>query len=383
MRVTVYSVITGIIIFNILIFFLTILRRNNKLIYLVSIDFLFFALILSIFRGVFAFEFKNALNMNMSFVLNKFYNVLFYKFNMGNFSLNIFNLLVSIWLIGFIIMTIKSARNYIKFSSSLNNIKVIEDIKANMLLENLKNILNIKFKIKVFKTNLIHSPFAVDNISEKTIYLPDIEFNDVELKNILLHEINHFINRDILKKIFIVFITNLFWFNPFIYVLRKEINQIIELRCDISTTKKFSIEEKINYVATIHSIMKRINTNSYFNNELVNNLYGDMELVNLKQRYEIVLNNSRNTKSYKIIFLYILFFITYILSYFIVLQPHYSPNEGGIYTLQSDHEKNFILYAEDVQTYYIFINNEMREIIKDTRKIHNDEIPIYNKKGGD
>lgn len=64
------------------------------------------------------------------------------------------------------------------------------------------------------------------------IYMPKIHFSDEELYYILSHEYYHFLNRDIWIKLFIYIICSIFWFNPFIHILKTNLIHMLEIRCD-------------------------------------------------------------------------------------------------------------------------------------------------------
>ena len=72
-----------------------------------------------------------------------------------------------------------------------------------------------------------------------------------ELKNILRHELTHYRRKDILYKWFVVAVTSLHWFNPFMVLVRKEIGKACELSCDEAVISNMSTAEMRQYGNTL------------------------------------------------------------------------------------------------------------------------------------
>jgi beta-lactamase regulating signal transducer with metallopeptidase domain len=72
-----------------------------------------------------------------------------------------------------------------------------------------------------------------------------------ELKNILRHELTHYRRKDILYKWFVVAVTSLHWFNPFMVLVRKEIGKACELSCDEAVISNMSTVEMRQYGNTL------------------------------------------------------------------------------------------------------------------------------------
>ncbi len=64
------------------------------------------------------------------------------------------------------------------------------------------------------------------------IILPTHELEDKELFYIFVHELIHYKQRDMFYKWLIQIVMCAHWFNPFIYLLEKEVNKSCELSCD-------------------------------------------------------------------------------------------------------------------------------------------------------
>jgi beta-lactamase regulating signal transducer with metallopeptidase domain len=64
------------------------------------------------------------------------------------------------------------------------------------------------------------------------IILPDRAYTDVQLRCVLLHELSHLRRKDILVKWLTVLAVSVHWFNPLVWLMRREMHRACELACD-------------------------------------------------------------------------------------------------------------------------------------------------------
>ena len=74
-------------------------------------------------------------------------------------------------------------------------------------------------------------PFTI-GVLQNTIVLPEDVSDERDLRFILKHELLHCKQKDILWKLFFLFVNIIHWFNPFVWLLRKAAEQDIEICCD-------------------------------------------------------------------------------------------------------------------------------------------------------
>ena len=113
------------------------------------------------------------------------------------------------------------------------------------------------------------------------IYFPDYSYTKKELRYVLLHEYTHWRRHDIWKKLFMNIVCVLIWWNPAVYVIRKEVTQLIEFHCDKTLSKDFSDEEIVNYLDILLTSFERAQ-----NPLIKTNLY-TIEFVNTSKQYTI------------------------------------------------------------------------------------------------
>lgn len=151
-------------------------------------------------------------------------------------------------------------------------------ISSFILLLLSKNLIQtIRIGRKAIKTNIegiviyhgqaIESPFVLFN----RIYIPSNLMNNKEqLGPILVHELVHKNQKHNYDLIFYKLLISIFWFNPFLIFLAKELNKIHEALADKEASSNSDIETYINLLL---SLKFKVNfmaaTNPFFNSSLI------------------------------------------------------------------------------------------------------------------
>ena len=136
--------------------------------------------------------------------------------------------------------------------------KEVSDIKILNLLSDCEEKLNIKTRVELSCNPLIASPMLIGFFRPRII-LPVGEWEDKELSYIFVHELIHYKQRDMFYKWLIQIVVCVHWFNPFIYLLEKEVNKSCELSCDEKVIAVLDDKEKREYGDTLISFLKSNN----------------------------------------------------------------------------------------------------------------------------
>jgi len=154
------------------------------------------------------------------------YEVIFSE-RMG-LSMNILHISLLIWGAGFIVLLTRYAIRYWKAYWTALALNYAPDEEAEAILAEISG--PTKKRGRVFRTP-IKVPFTVG--IKPYIYLPEgVQFTQDELRTILRHEWKHIQSKDFLVEFVMRFISYVFWWNPLVYVLRKNVSFAMELRCD-------------------------------------------------------------------------------------------------------------------------------------------------------
>ena len=103
----------------------------------------------------------------------------------------------------------------------------------------------------------VNSPMLL-GILRKKIIVPDKLYDDKELIYVLRHEESHARHGDVFKKVFALCVNVIFWYNPCVWFMRRELSRDIEFACDERLTDNLNISERIAYSeALVHMVEKR------------------------------------------------------------------------------------------------------------------------------
>lgn len=383
MQFTFFSFVMSLMWFNLYMMIINFFRKNDDFIISFSTLPIMFFLFLSIFRLIFNFEIPGSIVIESKTIFPKAYNFIRTPLNLEGFSINIFKIFIFIWVIVAIILLINSIVKYRKFKKSLGKLDKSRNKENEQIFNKILNLKEMNKKIKIIQHDNISSPFILGILNGK-LYIPNINFSEEELEYIISHEINHFREKDFLKKILIQSIKYIFWWNPFAYLFANNFNHILEIQCDLKTTADFAKDKKIKYLESITKIINNeINyISKNFSHSTVPNFIEIKELTSLKQRFRIILNYKSKQNIFKLlsIGLCTLGLTINIFSYFIIIQPHYLPDEENSFLtskeLKFEQENKFIIKNEKGQ-YKLYENNVFQYIINDINKEEFKDVPVY------
>ncbi|WP_434692172.1 M56 family metallopeptidase [Hungatella sp. SB206] len=89
----------------------------------------------------------------------------------------------------------------------------------------------IKRPVELYTNSLISSPLLL-GFFRPCIVLPSTDLTPIDLENTLLHELTHYKHRDMFYKWLVQLVICLHWFNPFVYLMGREVGRACELACD-------------------------------------------------------------------------------------------------------------------------------------------------------
>lgn len=230
--------------------------------------------------------------------------------------------------------------------------KKTEDTELNNILDEICTDKE-KRNIKIVQTAAVEVPCCI-GIFEKRILIPDKKYSREELHYIILHEYTHLDNKDILTIQLINILCIVFWWNPFVYILKGDMYQSIEIRCDQTVTKKLKSAERGNYLAVILKEYKASVQEKEFRKPA-----GAMPLFedhsdHLIERFRLVAEGKQSGSRIGRILVPVIAVALLVLSYSLILQPRYDVPENT-YTIENEFEDinqdNAYLYVSDGKYY--------------------------------
>ena len=174
-----------------------------------------------------------------------------------------------------------------------------------------------------------------------------------ELEHVLTHELNHITSGDLWVKLLVRLLICLMWWNPCAYMLQKDLNTVLEFKCDVTSTRDLPEGSEDAYLQTLISTVRHIQHKKVSSAEshiIGMGFAGIPEPDLLEQRFQVVLTQRATPKQAPRIAFVAVALTLFFLSYSVVLQPAYAPPMTGIVDITP--ENSYIVAALD-GTYYL------------------------------
>ena len=313
MGVTVYSLVTSILFFNVALVVAFIMRRSSVMLAKQTTRFMLLTVILGIVRLLTPLDFDKAIVLRSYRVLPAIRHFLTRPV-VGSFTVG--SLLLAIWLVGTLALLVRDVGAQIRFVRTSRGFPPSD---RRDLLE-LAGEYGNDFSLLVSPS--ISRPYTA-GLFRPCIYLPDIELPEEQWRIILRHEVQHIRSHDEWIKLFFLAVQALFWWNPLAHISRGEIDTLIELRCDAKVTAGMSGEEVDRYLELLKTLKNRSAESALPVG--ASSLVWDQE--QLLARFQALQNAGFSGKKEPRFVWYLLLFSVFLLSYFVVIQPAGFPDE--------------------------------------------------------
>lgn len=204
-------------------------------------------------------------------------------------------LVAGLWLVGvavFITIHVIRHRHFLKMVKRWS-IKV-NDKQVLNLLHDVQKKLRIKQQVELQICPGISSPMLIGFI-RPTILLPTGNIPPDELPFVLKHELIHFKRRDVWYKALVFVATALHWFNPFVYLIAREVAIQCEVSCDEEVVQNTDVDNRKKYVETIIGVIRKqskvrstFSTNFYSGKQgMKHRVFSIMDVRNKKRGFSI------------------------------------------------------------------------------------------------
>ena len=106
---------------------------------------------------------------------------------------------------------------------------------------------------RIYNNDLAETPMLF-GILRPAIILPVREYTDYEMQAILVHELTHLRRKDVLVKWLALVAMALHWFNPLVWLVRREIDCACELSCDEAVIQGLDGQGRRHYGNTLINV---------------------------------------------------------------------------------------------------------------------------------
>ena len=156
--------------------------------------------------------------------------------------------LVTIWLLGLGICLVYYVINYfIFYRKCQKSMQPIIDEQLEDQVCSLQRIYIEKDNIPIYQSRTISCPMLIGVFCPKLVLPAFKKWERKELELVVAHELWHYKRKDLWLKILMMAVCCLNWFNPLVFVMKKQFFYDMELACDNSVLKNRNGEERETY----------------------------------------------------------------------------------------------------------------------------------------
>lgn len=349
MHITFFSVWMTVLWSSILILIFYVLRTKYQLIDICSVSGVIVLYLFCMIRMVIPVEFSWTKVIAGGVLYNKIYYFSCIEQNIGN-DISVFDMLRFIWYLGAFLILPHYVIQYVKVARYFGDMPVQRNSKAAQIAD---EIWNGTKKPDILQTAAVKTPCCF-GILRKKIIIPDKLYTEEQLRFILLHECSHLKNNDILVKNLINILCAFYWWNPCVYLLKKDLNQSLEIRCDLTAVMELDYQLKSDYLAVVlneyKDSLKAANSTGL--------RYDNPKL--LLERFQLVAKEKCILVRKGIILAWIISICLLLISYSFIFQTKYEAPKEDIETEQEAYEVNtsnsYLIKNED-GTYFLHFQN--------------------------
>ena len=252
-------------------------------------------------------------------------------------------ILCAVWILGFCELLFRYLWQYRKAIHSVERYAEPWDKQINALLRQVQQQTRRTIKVQGYTAANIESAFGI-GVIHKRIILPDKDYTEAELRYVLLHEYTHFLNRDTIVKLLVTLFCTIFWWNPVVYLLQKDLEQNMEIKCDLSVARTLCSRERAEYLRTILTLMKQSDRKHRIPFAAAALFKNDAE-AEIKERFEAVMAYSVNQHHLVINAIFVgVFTVLLIASYTVLPQPKFeAPSSEKTGRIEFDNTNAYVL----------------------------------------
>jgi beta-lactamase regulating signal transducer with metallopeptidase domain len=135
-----------------------------------------------------------------------------------------------IWATGVLFHIVMDIWSYIQFKRIRRN-RIDVTWKYKALIQQVQAEVKINRKVRLYQGYSVVSPF-VCGVIKPSIYIAPDKYSDKELEMMVMHEMCHIKQRDIIWKPVFLIISCIYWFNPFAWFVVRQLRYWAEAGCD-------------------------------------------------------------------------------------------------------------------------------------------------------
>lgn len=368
MSISIFSMIMAILWFDAFILLGSVLRRKTGFLLHYSLWPMMALIVISLTRVMLPFELPFATVMHSYQLMPALQKIWNYQVLLwGGIQTKIAWIIVCICTAVSVILLIHL---FVKIHQGSTQIKALyteEDPRAKLILQEIIEETKLGEECTLCIAPDIASPI-VTGLFHPVIIIPENMrlLSEKQLRYILRHEWCHYLSKDLWVKLLIHVLCCVMWWNPPVYLLKKDLDQILELYCDRRVTKGIRQKERLEYLETMIEIL-----NQYYGKEncilkkvVGVNFVGFAKGESTIQRFQLVYDHQKSIANRKsnLFFVFIMGFL-FLISFSFVFQPYTLPPEDEVEGCIQITPENSYLKLENDGTYLLYVDGQYLDAI--------------------
>ena len=221
---------------------------------------------------------------------------------------------------------------------------------------------------------------AIFGVIRPIMILPDAVLEEKTVAHMIRHEMKHYANYDLWLKFFVDLLVVIHWWNPVVYVMRKELSLAFELSNDYMVTRDMPELEKLEYAQTLVQAAKLTSNQQVYDLNLTGGECLETRIKMLLKEKTTEKVRGRLLTATNLLFVFLIMIISLVfvpeVSYKESM-PYDSEEFDGSFEITPENayylktENGYELYADDV---YRWTEKEIAEEFREMR------IPVYENK---
>lgn len=326
------------------------------------------ACIAIMFRYLMPFEFPFTISVPITKIWPHIYLSLRHPiFTFSGMSVHLYQILFVIWIVGSASLLLRLFFKYLCLNKKILQLHEQTDPFVISVLDSINRKYQHSRHIRLVISDNINTAPYITGIFKPTIVLPNIKWNRQELSFILGHELTHFYNYHLQIKIMCEIIAVLYFWNPFVYMLKWQVFRLLELETDSVFTAPLDEEKRLAYAECMLNIARSQYAPLRFGTS-----FAPCSESALSQRIQILLGSGRKKKIFPVHLFTAFITLVCILNFMFVFESANLPQEIEATTMRMNKENTFLVPTED--GYDIYYEGEY---LTSVSQIFDSSIPIH------
>lgn len=245
------------------------------------------------------------------------------------------------------------------------------------LVNKISDELGCKKRFRIVKNPNKTTPYLF-GLRKPIIVLPDIQLSESEWYYILKHEIYHYYHKDLWLRFVCELLQIIYWWNPFIYILRNQIIKFQEFYADMAVVQSSSKLQQLEYIQCLIKIIKQLPIKADNRVAAFHSNTKTQKRITALLSFSETASSSRQQRSVGSVLAVILIICTLFLPNLFILEPCGEIPEDILEdAVCIDKDNGYLVLREDGR-YDIYVNNEYFSTVT---TIFDDTLPIMNTNG--